>query len=125
MKVRWLAWDYIAICGTMNRLIATNMQSEIAPLVDRSSVRFSGTLPEGASYGYTRDVTDQISNFLYDSVPERDFVFARTPAGTSINTSQPRIGLVPPDERHRSQNVFFFFLLCFLGWFFVVCVFVF
>ena len=104
MKVRWLAWVIIAICGVMIWLIASNMQSEIAPLEDRSSIRFTVTLPEGASYSYTQNVTDQISNFLYDSIPERDFVFARTPAGTSINSSQPRIGLVAPDQRHRSQN---------------------
>jgi len=40
---------------------------------------------------------------LYDSVPERDFVFVRTPAGPSNNTSQPRIGLVPSNQRKRSQ----------------------
>jgi hydrophobe/amphiphile efflux-1 (HAE1) family protein len=105
MKVRWMAWVIIGVCVVMFCLIFVNMQSEIAPLEDRSSVRFSVTLPEGSSYSYTQQVTDQISNFLYDSIPERDFVFARTPAGTSINSSQPRIGLVPPDQRHRSQNV--------------------
>jgi len=104
MKVRWMAWVIIVVCGGMILLIMKNMQSEIAPLEDRSSVRFSVTLPEGASYSYTQNVTDQIANYLYDSVPERDFVFARVPSYGSINTSQPRIGLVPPDQRHRSQN---------------------
>ena len=104
MKIRWAAWVLIAVCGVMILLILRNMQSEIAPLEDRSSVRFSVTLPEGSSFNYTQDVTDQISNYLYDSVPERDFVFARTPAGTSVNTSQPRIGLTAPDSRGRSQN---------------------
>jgi HAE1 family hydrophobic/amphiphilic exporter-1/multidrug efflux pump len=94
----------ILACIGMIWFIATHLQSEIAPLEDRSSVRFTVTLPEGASYSYTQNVTDQIANYLYDSIPERDFVFARTPAGTSTNTSQPRIGLVPPDQRHRSQN---------------------
>jgi len=103
MRVRWVAWVIIVACGTMIWLILRNMQSEIAPLEDRSSVRFSVTLPEGSSFNYTQDVTDQIANFLYDSVPERDFVFARAPNG-NINTSQPRIGLVDPGARHRSQN---------------------
>jgi HAE1 family hydrophobic/amphiphilic exporter-1/multidrug efflux pump len=104
MKVRWMAWVIIVVCGAMIWMILRSMQSEIAPLEDRSSIRFSVTLPEGASYSYTQKVTDQIANYLYDSVPERDFVFARTPGQGSINTSQPRIGLVPSDERHRSQN---------------------
>jgi HAE1 family hydrophobic/amphiphilic exporter-1/multidrug efflux pump len=49
------------------------------------------------------NISDSVANYLYDSIPERDFVFVRTPAGPSNNTSQPRIGLVPPDERKRSQ----------------------
>lgn len=104
MKIRWAAWGIIVICGVMIWLILKNMQSEIAPMEDRNSVRFTVTLPEGASFGYTQNVTDQISNYLYDSVPERDFVFARTPSGNSVNTSQPRIGLVPVTDRVRSQD---------------------
>src|SRR6201996_1159298 len=41
MKIRWLAWVLIAVCGVMIWLILGNMQSEIAPMEDRSSVRFS------------------------------------------------------------------------------------
>ena len=104
MRIRWMAWVIILACVGMIWFIVTHLQSEIAPLEDRSSVRFTVTLPEGSSYSYTSSVTDQIANYLYDSVPERDFVFARTPAGSSTNTAQPRIGLVPPDQRHRSQN---------------------
>src|SRR6185295_16991937 len=87
MKVRWMAWVIIVVCGVMIWMILGSMQSEIAPLEDRSSIRFSVTLPEGASYSYTQKVTDQIANYLYDSIPERDFVFARTPGQGSINTS--------------------------------------
>ena len=104
MKIRWAAWLIIVVCGAMIWLILKNMQSEIAPMEDRNSVRFTVTLPEGASFSYTQNVTDQISNYLYDSVPERDFVFARTPAGNSVNSSQPRIGLVPVTDRVRSQD---------------------
>ena len=104
MKIRWAAWLIIGVCLVMIFFIFTHMQSEIAPLEDRSSIRFTVTLPEGASYNYTQNVSDQISNYLYDSVPERSFVFARTPAGSSVNTSQPRIGLVDPTDRTRSQD---------------------
>jgi hydrophobe/amphiphile efflux-1 (HAE1) family protein len=104
MRIRWLAWVLIAVCGGMIWLILGNMQSEIAPLEDRSSIRFIVTLPEGASFNYTADVTDKIAGFLYDSVPERDFVFARTPAGNNVNSSQPRIGLTDPQTRTRGQN---------------------
>lgn len=106
MKLRWISWVIIIACGAAIWLILGGMRSEIAPLEDRSSVRFTVTGPEGTSFNYMRDVTDRISQFLYDSVPERDFVFARVGGGggnSGTNSSQPRIGLTPPAERNRSQ----------------------
>jgi hydrophobe/amphiphile efflux-1 (HAE1) family protein len=104
MKVRWMAWIIVALCGLTMWLALQNLQSEIAPLEDRSSIRFTVTAPEGTSYAYTQKIADDITNYLYDSVPERDFVFARTPAGGASNTSQPRIGLIAPKLRGRSQD---------------------
>ena len=93
MKVRWMAWVIIAACGIIIWLIMGILQSELAPLEDRSNVRFTVTAPEGTSYTAMQKIADNIANYLYDSVPERDFVFARTPAGGGSNSSQPRIGL--------------------------------
>lgn len=104
LKVRWVAVIIIAACIGMAVFIFINMQSEIAPLEDRSSIRFSVTGQEGASFHRMLDVTDKIANYLYDSIPERDFVFARTPAFGGSNSSQPRLALVPPNERERSQD---------------------
>lgn len=104
LKVRWIAWVIIVVCFGIIIFIFKNLQSEIAPLEDRSSIRFTATGAEGMSFSAMNNLTDKIANYLYDSVPERDFVFARTPAGTSVNTSQPRIGLVDPRDRKRSQN---------------------
>lgn len=104
MKIRWVAWVIIAACGVIIWLMAGTLKSELAPLEDRNNVRFTVTAAEGTSYSAMSDLSDRLSNYLYDSVPERDFVFSRTPAGTSINTSQPRIGLIPANERQRTQN---------------------
>ncbi|MCP9753351.1 efflux RND transporter permease subunit [Ferruginibacter sp. HRS2-29] len=103
LKVRWIALLVIVVCGGMIWLIGGSLQSEIAPLEDRSSIRFTVTAPEGTSYSKMQRTADDISNYLYDSVPERDFVFARTPAG-AINSTQPRLALVDPGDRDRSQN---------------------
>jgi len=103
LKVRWLAWVIVAACVVVIAFIITGLQSEIAPLEDRSSVRFTTTAPEGTSFSSMQRISDEISNYLYDSVPERDFVFVRTPAGGSVSSSQPRLGLVEPDLRQRSQ----------------------
>ena len=104
MKIRWMAWVIIAACGIIIWLMSGILKSELAPLEDRSSVRFTVTAPEGTSYTAMSNITDNIANYLYDSVPERDFVFARTPAGSGSNTAQPRIGLIPAKERVRTQN---------------------
>jgi HAE1 family hydrophobic/amphiphilic exporter-1/multidrug efflux pump len=103
LKVRWFAWVIIAACVVIIVFALNNLKSELAPLEDRSSIRLTATAPEGTSFSYMSNISDSITNFLYDSIPERDFVFVRTPAGPSNNTSQPRIGLVPPGQRKRSQ----------------------
>ncbi|CAN5606945.1 efflux RND transporter permease subunit [soil metagenome] len=102
LKVRWISWVAVVACGLIIYLILNTLQTEIAPLEDRNSVRFSVTGPEGASYSTMVKIQDEVANYLYDSVPERDFVFARTPAG-AVNTTQPRLALVAPDLRQRSQ----------------------
>lgn len=102
LKVKWVAWIILVVCVGMMVLIFGTLKSEIAPMEDRSSVRFSVTAAEGTSYSKMQQIADQVSNYLYDSVPERDFVFARTPA-QAINSSQPRLGLVQPGDRDRSQ----------------------
>jgi multidrug efflux pump len=109
MKVRWLAWVIIAICGGLIWIVSGSLKSELAPMEDRSNIRFNVTGPEGTSYAYMQQVSDRITNYLYDSVPERDFVFTRTPGGGpggggSSNNTSPRLGLVPPGERKRTQN---------------------
>ena len=104
MRVRWIAWVIVLVCGCMIWWIMKGLQSEIAPLEDRSSVRFSVVAAEGTSYNYMQKLADNLTDYLYDSVPERDFVFARTPSFGGTNTTQPRIGLVDPQLRTRSQN---------------------
>ncbi len=108
MKIRWAAWLIVIVCAIMIWMIMGGLQSEIAPLEDRSSVRFNVTAAEGTSYNAMQKLTDKITNYLDDSVPERDFTIARTASGAgnsgaSVNTSQPRIGLVDPENRKRSQ----------------------
>lgn len=109
IKIRWMAWVIVAACIGIIYFILQNLQSELAPLEDRSSVRFTVTAPEGTSYNFMQKFADSLTDYLYDSVPERDFVYARTPAGFggvggSANTIQPRIGLVDPQYRKRSQT---------------------
>ncbi|TAJ55178.1 MAG: efflux RND transporter permease subunit [Chitinophagaceae bacterium] len=108
MNVRWMAWVIVLACVGIIVFVMSTLQSEIAPMEDRSSIRFTVTAPEGTSYNAMQRISDNISNFLIDSVPENDFVQARTPGGFgpggAANSAAPRIALVPPDQRKRSQN---------------------
>ena len=103
MRYRWISIIIIIVCFVMGVSIWNSLQRELAPLEDRSSIRFSITGPEGTSFSRMVKISDDITNYLYDSIPERDFVFARTPAGP-INTTQPRLALIDPKLRTRTQD---------------------
>lgn len=104
LRVRGLAWVIVAVCGGLIYLVGKGLPTELAPIEDRSSVRLVLTGPEGTSFDAMEKISGQVADFVRDSVPETDFVFARTPAGGSANTAQVRLGLVPPDERRRTQD---------------------
>ncbi len=107
MKIRWMAWVIVLACGAIIAVVMGTLKSEIAPIEDRSSIRFSITAAEGTSYNYMQKLGDEVASYLYDSVPERDFVFARTPGFggvSSANTSSPRLALTDPQQRTRSQS---------------------
>jgi hydrophobe/amphiphile efflux-1 (HAE1) family protein len=106
LRVRWMAWVIVAICGAIIYLIGKDIPSEIAPMEDKSSVRFQISGPEGASYGYMAEVGSRLVDFLYDSVPERTFTFAAVPGfgNSGLNSGFARMGLTAPNERDRSQS---------------------
>ena len=103
---RWLAWVIVLVCLLFTFFIGRNLQSELAPLEDKSSVRFQITGPEGASYGFMTKAGEEFGNFLIDSIPERSFSFLSLPSfsSTGLNSGTGRVGLVSPSERSRSQS---------------------
>ena len=107
MRVRWMAWVIIGICAVLMYFLVGGLQSELAPLEDKSNIRFQLTGPEGASYGYMEDVGERFGNYLYDSIPERDFAFVAIPGfggSGSVNSGTARLKLVDPDKREKSQT---------------------
>ena len=106
LRVRWLAWVIVLAAGAMIYLIGKNIPNELAPLEDKSTIRFQMTGPEGASYSYMVKEGDKLINFLSDSIPEKDFVFAAVPGfgGSGVNSGSARISLVEPNLRKRSQS---------------------
>ena len=106
LKIRWMAWVIVAICVGIIYFIGKGIQSEIAPLEDKSSVRFTMSAPEGTSYDQMQKIADKVGDFLEDSIPEKDFSFTAAPGFSSSgsNGGSARVGLVLPQFRKRSQN---------------------
>ena len=106
LKIRWMAWVIVAICVGIIYFIGKGIQSEIAPLEDKSSVRLSMSAPEGTSYDQMQKIADKVGDFLDDSIPEKDFSFTAAPGFSSSgsNGGSARVGLVLPQFRKRSQN---------------------
>jgi len=103
---RWLAWVIVVGCLLMTYVIGRTLQSELAPLEDKGSIRFQITGPEGSSYGYMIKAGGDFSNFLIDSIPEGAYSFLALPSFSTsgVNGGSGRIGLVPTSERVRTQS---------------------
>lgn len=106
MRFRWMAWGIVLFCVGIIYFTFTNLQSELAPMEDRGTVRFTLTAPEGTSFSEMQAVSDQLTQYLADSIPERSFVFSATPSmrSTGANSGMARVGLVPSRERVKTQS---------------------
>ncbi len=108
MKVRWLALVIVVACFGIIYFIGTNLQSELAPLEDRSQFRLSLTAPEGTSYDYMDNYVDRVGQFMMDSISERRIVLMITAPGFSgagsVNSGTVRVTMVDPKDRTRSQK---------------------
>ncbi|MCX6297376.1 MAG: efflux RND transporter permease subunit [Bacteroidetes bacterium] len=108
MKKRWIA--FVIILGSFGLIyFAGNaVQSELAPLEDRSWFRISVSAPEGASYEYTDAYVKKFSDFINDSIPEKRICLTVTAPGFSgsgaVNTAFIRLALKEPNERKRTQQ---------------------
>lgn len=108
MRVRWVAVALVIVCFGLIYLLWNNLQSELAPLEDRSQFRFQITASEGTSYDAMEKNVDRLTNLVLDSVPEKQVVISVTAPGFtgsgSVNTGFVRALMVPPSERNRSQQ---------------------
>ncbi len=108
MRKRWIALVIIFSSFGLIFLINSFLQSELAPLEDRSYIRFSITAPEGSSYDYTDRFILKMVDFINDSLPEKQVMLTVTAPGFSgsgaVNTGFSRLVLTDPSQRKRSQN---------------------
>src|SRR5690349_12434846 len=108
MRVRWIAFVIVVICIGIIVLIGSQLQSELAPMEDRSQFRLQVTAPEGTAFDYMDQYIDRLAQFTLDSVPEARTVLTVTAPGFSgsgaTNTGFVRSTLSEPNERTRSQQ---------------------
>lgn len=105
---RWLAFPIIALTAFFIWFTGSSLQSELAPLEDRSLLRLSVTAQEGASFEYTDNLMDKLATLVNDSIPEKKIFLTVTAPGFSgsgaVNTGFGRLVLSDPSERDRSQQ---------------------
>lgn len=108
MRRRWMAFVIILLCSGMIFGLGLIIPSELSPLDDRSWLRLQVTAPEGASYQYTDDFIKKLTEFIHDSVPEKQVCLTVSAPGFTgsgaVNTGFVRLRLSDPSERKRSQD---------------------
>jgi len=79
---------------------------EMAPMEDRSLLSISVSAPEGSTFEYMLNYTDELSEMIMNEIPENDFVFQNV-GMWNINSAHFRINLVKPNQRKRTQQEIF------------------
>ncbi len=104
MKRKWISAVILVGSLVMVGVLFKITPSELAPLDDRSLLRFTVLGQEGASYEYMTRYMNRVSQFVEDSIPEKNINISVVSPGSSINSGFGRIGLVNPDRRVRTQQ---------------------
>lgn len=108
MKIRWVATLIILGCLALIYFIFNSLQSELAPLEDRSQFRLSISAPEGTAFDFMENYMDQIVDFMNDSIPEKKVLISVTSpgfgGGGAANSGFANVVLSEPNERSRSQK---------------------
>lgn len=107
MKRRWVSFVILGGSLIITGVLLKITPSELAPLDDRSLLRYTVTGSEGATYEYMTRYMDKVANLVTDSIPEANVnieIVSPSFGGGSANTGLGRVGLVAPDQRERTQQ---------------------
>ena len=107
LKIRWFAWVIVIICVGMIFVFGKTIQTELAPLEDKGSIRITMTGAEGTSYEDMKGDLKKAISIMQDSFPEHAFTWGSVPGygGSSGNSSASgRLGLVDKEDRERTQS---------------------
>ncbi len=106
MRRRYLGFPIILIMGLGIWLLFSNLQSELAPLDDKSRLTIISTAPEGVSYEMMDEYQMKLIG-LVDTLPEKNYLLSVTSPGfgasVSVNSGFIRLNLSDPSEREKTQ----------------------
>ena len=106
LEKRWLAFPIMIFSVVALLGIGSLMQSELAPMEDKSRLRLFATAPEGVSYELMDEYIQKMIQ-LTDTMKERESLLAVTSPGfgssISVNSGFVRLTLKEPSERKKSQ----------------------
>jgi multidrug efflux pump len=109
LRVRWVAWVImIGLVGLIYGLFQTGaIPSELAPLEDRGQLRVSATAPEGATFDYMLNFTDELTESIMKEIPEkeRNAIYTITSPGFgNAGSNSGMIRILLNDTTRRSQQ---------------------
>lgn len=107
MRAKWISFPVLVVCFALIGWFWTHLRKETAPYEDRSLVSANITGPEGSTFEYMDRFMLELIQLVNDSVPEKQVNMVNTSPGFGsggANSGRMRIGLVPPEERERSQE---------------------
>lgn len=106
MRKPWQSFIYMGMIAGMIVFFGSRLQSELAPMEDKSRLRIMSTAPEGTSFERMDEFQQEIIA-LTDTMKERESLLSVTSPGfgssISINKGFVRLTLVPKGQREKSQ----------------------
>ena len=99
LRRRWVAIPVMVVALGAAAWMWISVPAEMAPLEDRSSIPIRTSGPEGVTYEYMRDYTEDINRLADSLMPDAEFITARVSSGSG----NIQITLKDLNERDYSQ----------------------
>lgn len=103
MDRRWLAIVLVGVSFGFIWYLWKVTPSEMAPLEDRSNISVNATAPEGASFEYMERYTQELAQYIEETLPGRESTIEMVGRG-STNRANLNIWLKPVEARAESQQ---------------------
>jgi multidrug efflux pump len=106
MTMRWLSIVIMVVSLAVVFFVGSQLQSELAPMEDKSRLSINATAPEGASFEYMNNYLRGIIDGVEEMSETESVLSVTAPgfgAGSSSNSGFVRLTLVDPEKRTRSQ----------------------